>query len=69
MIRCADIEFALDSCMKAQRPTGIEFALTRDASLLAEIVAPMWYYKRTEIDISELAPEHREAFNRWKKVE
>lgn len=59
------IQTALERCMVAQPPEGIEFGLSRDASLLGDIVGEMIWRKLDEIPMNIVTGKHLEALNRW----
>ncbi len=65
MITSAEIHGAIKNCLTADPPREGVF-LSRDASLLADILGGMIARRMKAIDRSVLQGEHLEAFNRWR---
>lgn len=59
------IQASLERCMAAQPPEGIECSLSRDASLLGDIVGEMIWRKLTDIPMNAVTGKHLAALNRW----
>lgn len=62
----SDIQQALERCMSAEPADGIEYRLSKDASLLGDILGDMIYRRLVEIGTGELAEKHLDALRRWK---
>jgi len=60
-----DIQQALERCMAAEPVTGQEYGLSRDASLLGDILGEMIWRKLDEIPVTVMEGRHLEALNRW----
>lgn len=65
MITSAEIHGAIQNCLTAEPPRDGAF-LSRDGSLLADILGGMIARGMKVIDGSILQGEHLEAFNRWR---
>lgn len=65
MVALSDIQLAIERCMSASPPVGLECRLSKDANLLAEIFGEMIYRKLNEIHIRVLSGEHLEVYRRW----
>lgn len=59
------VQAALERCMAANPPEGAEFGLSRDASLLGDIIGEMIWRKLNEIPASVVTGKHQDALNRW----
>jgi len=56
---------ALDRAMKAEPPTGLEKALSRDSNLLADVFLPMVLARAKGVIAGSLEPMQQEALLRW----
>lgn len=65
VVSFSDIQHALERCMAAEPVTGKEYGLSRDASLLADILGEMIWRKLNEIPMRVVGGEHLEAVSRW----
>lgn len=65
MISIEMIYSAIQNCLTAEPPVDDVF-LSRDGSLLAEILGGMIARDLKVIDASVLQGEHLDAFNRWR---
>lgn len=61
-----DIQHALERCMASNPTDGIEHRLSKDASLLADILGEMIYRKVESLPVNGIAEKRIEAFMRWK---
>jgi hypothetical protein len=59
------VQAALSRCMADSPPKGVEHGLSRDASLLGEIIGEMIWRNAESISAIELSDSHREALTRW----
>jgi len=65
MVSFSDIQRALERCMLAAPPSGIERKLSHDASILADILGEMIYRRLDAIPLKMLSERHRETYRRW----
>lgn len=61
-----DVQHALERCMAVTPTDGVEHRLSKDASLLADILGAMIYRKVEFMPTSEIAEKRIEAFVRWR---
>lgn len=64
-ISYTSIQQALERCMAAEPVNGKECGLSRDASLLGDILGEMIWRKLDEIPMSVVEGKHLEAVGRW----
>lgn len=62
----SDIQQALERCMAAEPVAGAEYALSKDASRLADILGEMIYRKADTLAVADVSEKAQAAFNRWK---
>lgn len=60
-----EIQQALERCMAAEPPHGVECRLSRDASLLGDILGEMIYRKLDSVLASAITGKHFETLERW----
>lgn len=60
-----DIQAALERCMNAEPAEGKEYGLSRDASLLGDIIGEMIWRKLDAIPVRSVTGKHLDALNRW----
>lgn len=60
-----DVQRALERCMAAEPVTGKEYGLSRDASLLGDILGEMIYRRLDVIPLRFIEGGHLDAVNRW----
>lgn len=61
----SEIQQALEKCMAANPPTGVECGLSLDASLLGDILGEMIYRRLDEVPAAVITGKHLETLNRW----
>jgi hypothetical protein len=61
-----DVQRALERCMAANPAEGVECRLSKDASLLADILGDMIYRKVESLPASAIAEKRIEVFDRWR---
>lgn len=64
-LRFDEILGCLERCMAAEPVDGACYALSRDASLLAEIIGEMNWRRLDSIPWRVLVGEHRDVVLRW----
>lgn len=64
-----DIQQALERCMATEPVTGKEYGLSRDASLLGDILGEMIWRKLDKIPMRVIEGKHLEAVSRWVDTE
>lgn len=64
MVKFDEVQRALERCMAAEPPK--DYALSADASQLADVFAEMLYARSAERPLSEFKPKQLAAFERWK---
>lgn len=65
MLSFSTIQHAIERCITADPPHGLERRLSKDASMLAEILGEMIYRKVETISIETFTAAHQEAYRRW----
>lgn len=65
VISYSTIQQALERCMQVEPVEGKECGLSRDASLLGDILGEMIWRKLNEIPMSVIEGKHLEAVERW----
>lgn len=61
-----DVQKALERCMSAEPVAGSEYALSKDASRLADILGEMIYRKADTLAVADVSEKAQAAFQRWK---
>lgn len=65
VLSISDIQGAIERCIAAEPPHGLERSLSKDASLLAEILGEMIYQKAEYIPIEAFTAAHQEVYRKW----
>lgn len=63
-----DIQQALERCMAAEPAIGKEYGLSRDASLLGDILGEMIWRRIDAVPLKVIEGEHLDALVRWNRV-
>jgi hypothetical protein len=61
----AQLTTALDRCMVAHPPTGLDFALHCDANRMADLWGLMVLRRIDQVALSEVPPAVIDAYTRW----
>lgn len=69
VLSISDIQGAIERCIAAEPPHGPERRLSKDASLLAEILGEMIYQKAENIPIEAFTGAHLEVYRKWARTE
>lgn len=65
MLEYADVQRALERCMAANPTDGAEHRLSKDASLIADILGEMIYLKVERLPSVGITEKRMQAFLRW----
>lgn len=64
-ISLADVQSALQKCLAAHPPEGLERVLCRDASLIADVFGDMLYFKETNRPMASIRSDRMSAIEHW----
>ena len=65
MLLFDQLHAALDKCMKAHPPNGVELALHADANKMADLWGPMFLERTPSVPLESVKPSVLEAYRRW----
>ena len=69
VLMLADLQKALDRCMRAHPPEGIERSLHPEANALADVWARMLVERIDTVPTADLKPRVLEVYGRWSVTE
>lgn len=61
-----DVQTAIMRCMSCEPTRKADYALSEDASLLAEVLGVLIWRKAHAVPTDSLTPQQREALLRWR---
>lgn len=65
LVRLEQVQQAIQHSMSAVPPSGLDYRLSADASLLVDILGEMNYRKVAQVPLDTLDDRHQAVFQRW----